>query len=346
MRGDPGLEIVEHVRAAFDPGAEWCALAPRGFTWWPSVWSQRIEADAPRREGGRDVWRVQAELDLLRGVEGTGEAFARMASWNAMHPGLSALRWNGDAKTVSLCATVYVRPGDAEFAGRELATAALLQLADAARDGDALAADLDGELAASAAPGGDLRTEPDALLDGWRQVAEAGAKPSPFTAQRLQAVSAAKGAPWLRVRVDGGGLHAELPCALAGESEPGSAPGANVALAHLLHAQPHPALGAGLLGVLTLPPQAEPVRERVVATAALLNEAEAREHTGVDGTGAWCFHPQAGLAFVTFVPALLDEPARIERLVGALAGRAAWARAFLARIARMRDERPADGAGA
>ncbi len=337
MRGDPGLEIVEHVRAAFEPAPEWCALAPRGFTWWPGPWAQRIEADVARRFGGADAWRVQAELELLRGVEGTGEQFARLAAWNAVNPGLSALRWNGDAKTVSLCATVYARAGQEELAGRELATAVLLQLADAVRDGAPLAADLDGELATSAPPGGVARTEPDALVEGWRQVAASGALPSPFTAQRLQAAGAAKGAPWLRVSVDGGGLHAELPCALEGEAAPGSAPGTNVALMHLMHAQPHPALGAGLIGVLTLPPQAEPVRERIMGTAALLNEAEAREYTLVDGTGAWCFHPQAGLAFVTFVPAMLDEPARIERLVVTMANRATWARTFLARIARMRE---------
>lgn len=341
MRGDPGLEVVEHVRAAFDPGPEWSAVAPRGFTWWPAAFSQRIESDVARRVDGVDQWRVQAELELLQGVEGRGENFARMAAWNALRPGLSSLRWNGDARTVSLCATVYARNGEHERPARDLATAALLQLADATRDGAALAQDLGGELALSAPPSGDVREQPDALVEGWRQVAEAGAKPSPFTTPRLQAVAAMKGAPWLRVNVDGGGLHAEVPCAAEGGPAPGSAPGAGVALLHLLHTQPHPQLGAGLLAALALPPDAEPVRERIVGTAALLNEAEAREFTPMDGTGAWCFHPQAGLAYVSFLPALLDEPSRVERLVGAMAARARWTRTFLGRIARMRDGGPA-----
>ncbi len=340
MRGDPGLEVVEHIRAAFDPGAEWSEQAPRGFTWWPAHFSQRIEADAPRRAEGSDWFRVQVELELLFGVTGRGEDFARIAAWNALNPGLSALRWNGDAGTVSLVSSVYARVGEHERPARDLAMAALLQLADAARDGASLATDLDGELADSAPPSEARRTEPDALLEGWRDVAEAGARPTPFTALRLQTASAMADAPWARVGVDGAGLHAELPCSVEGDPAPGSAPGAGVALLHLLTTQPHPRLGAGIVAALTLPPYAEPVRERMMATAALLNEAEAREYTLVDGTGAWCFHPAAGLAYVSFVPALLDEPDRLEQLTRDMARRAMWTRGFLSRVAHMREGAP------
>lgn len=341
MRGDPGLEVVEHIRQAFEPGVEWSASGPRGFTWWPAAFAQRIESDDAQVMGQVEVWRVQAELELLRGVEGTGDTFARIAAWNAMNPGLSALRWNGDAQTVSLCATVVVRAGEWERPARELASAALLQLADAARDGAALALELHGESAESAPPGGAVRTEADALLEGWRRFADAGAAPTPFDAARLQALAAMESPPWTRVGVDAAGLHAELPCALPGEAPPGSAPGAGVALLHLLTTQPHPRLGAGVIAALTLPPEAEPVRERIMATSALLNEAEARELTPCDGTGAWCFHPSAGLAFVMFLPALLDSPLRLEHLVWAQAMRARWARGFLARIAAMREAPPA-----
>lgn len=338
MRGDPGLEVVEHVRDAFDPGEQWCANGPRGFMWWPAAFAQRIESGGVHEVGGGELWRVQAELELVRGVEGTGPAFARIAAWNALNPGLSALRWNGDARTVSLCSTVYVRAGEWERGARELASAALLQLADAARDGAALALDLQGEPAESAPPGGEKRAEGDELLEGWRRFAEVGGRPTPFDAARLNALAAMPSPPWTRVHVDAAGLHAELPCALPGEAQPGSAPRAGVALLHLLIAQPHPRLGAGVIAALALPPDAEPVRERMVATSALLNEAEARESTLFDGTGAWCFHPAAGLAFVTFVPALLDAPRLLEHLVWTQATRARWVRGFLARVATLRGD--------
>lgn len=337
MRGDPGLEVVEHIRAAFDPGAAWSEPEVRGFTWWPAHFSQRVACDDARTVDGIDWYRVQVELELLFGVAGSGVEFARIAVWNALNPGLSALRWNGDAGTVSLCATVYVRDGDWERGARDLATAALLQLGDAARDGAKLATDLSGELADSVPPSGVRRAEPDALIEGWRQIASVGAKPNPYTALRLQSASAMPNPPWTRVSVDAAGLHAELPCALAGEAPPGSAPGVGVAILHLLTSQPHPTLGAGIVAALTLPPEAEPVRERMMATSALLNEAEAREFSRVDGTGSWCFHPAAGLAYVSFMPALLDEPNRIEQLTRSMAYRAVWARGFLARVAQLRD---------
>jgi len=333
---DPGLEVLEHVRAAFEPDARWCEETVRGFTWWPAAFAQRFHADDVRETGGVRTWRVRAELPLLAGVAGTGEHFATLSRWNAAHPGLSALRWNGDDGAVSWTSTVLVSDGDWERGARGLAIAGLLQLADATRDAAMLARELAGEPAPAAPPGGTPRTEPDALVEAWRRFAEAGAAPGPFTPARLQQLGATQPPPWLRVNVDAAGLHAEMACALAGEARPGSAPGAGVALFHVLTSQPHPALGAGALAALVLPAAAEPLAERHAATAALLNEAEAREFTGCDGLGAWCVHPAAGLAWVTFVPALLDAEDVLERLAWSGARRARWARHFLAKVGEMR----------
>jgi len=75
---------------------------------------------------------------------------------------------------------------------------------------------------------------------------------------------------------------------------------------------------------------------RSFATAALLNEGEAREATGFDAFGAWCVHPAAGLAHVAFHPLLLFEEELAGRLAWEAGLRARWARAFLALVARMR----------
>ncbi len=338
MIADHGLEVVERLRETLAPSGPWQAAHDRGFSWWPSAFSQRVHAGPVELAGGARVWRVRVEMPLLRAVEGGAAGFAVLARWNALRPGLSALRWNGDDRTLSLHASALVRAGDEARAANALAVAALFQMADAARDAQALARELGAVTGESAPPGGVPRTAPDPLVEGWRRVAEHGAGAGPFTRERLDGVAAVDAPPWERVHVDDSGLHAEIACALPGESPAGSAPGAGVALLHLLGSQPHPAYGAGLVAALSLPPEAESVPERAVSTAALLNEAEAREPGDFDTLGAWCVHPQAGLAFVSFWPALLDESGLAERLAREAGRRARWARDFLARAHALRPE--------
>jgi hypothetical protein len=337
---DAGLDVVARLQAALTPEEPWRVAEPRGFTWWPSTFSQRVNAGPLETPAGLPAWRVRAELPLLRGVEGSAARFAVLARWNALRPGLSSLRWNGDDRTVSLHAAVLARPGEEARAATMLTTAALFQLGDAARDAHVLARELGGVLASSAPPGLPPRGAPDPLVEAWRRFAETGAEPGPFTRERLEATAAMAPPPWTLVHVDEAGLHGEVPCALPGEAPAGSAPGAGVALVHLLASQPHPVLGAGVIGALSLPPEAEPVPERAVSTAVLLNEAEARESLPFDALGAWCVHPQAGLSFVTFRPALLETPDTLERLAWDLAHRARWARGFLDRVHALRAPSP------
>lgn len=333
---DPGLDVVARVRSALEPGEGWISEGARGFTWWPSRTSQRVSSDEAGRAGGARTWRVRVESPLLRGVEAGASRFAVLSRWNALRPGLSALRWNGDDRTVTLHASALVRAGDEARVASVLTTAALLQLGDAARDGSALAHELGAVLADSAPPGGAQRTQADSLVEGWRGIAEAGAGATPFTRERLESTAAMAAPPWKLVHVDDAGLHAELPCALPGEAQAGSGPGAGVALLHLLASQPHPAYANGVVVALSLPPEAEPVAERAVSTSALLNEAEVREALEFDTLGAWCVHPQAGLAFVSFWPAMLDAPGLLERLAVASATRARWAREFLSKAHGLR----------
>src|SRR5262249_34378049 len=100
--------------------------------------------------------------------------------------------------------------------------------------------------------------------------------------------------------------------------------------------QPHPRLGAGLLWALVAPPGVKPVAERSAATAALLNEAEAREWTGCHALRGRCVHPSAGLAHGGVVPPLAVAAASGERLAWQAGMRARWASAFLAHVAKSR----------
>src|SRR5260370_637146 len=83
-------------------------------------------------------------------------------------------------------------------------------------------------------------------------------------------------------------------------------------------------------------PGAEPVAARAAATAALLNEAEAREWTGIDQQGGWCVHRAHGLMFAGFVPALAAEQGALERVARESATRARWCTVFLAGLASLR----------
>lgn len=334
MSLDPGRRVLERVREALDPAPPWVAETPGGFTWWPHACAQHVAVAGEVRAAGESFWRVVVRHDLVRDVAGSAARFAALSDWNARHPGLSALRWDGDSGLVSLVASADVREPGVAAASRRLASAALLQLGDARRDGADLAAVLGGVRAHSAAPGNAVRSDPDALCDGWQRFADAGASAAaPIAA--LERAAAMSPPPWLRVRMDAGGLHAELPCAPV-DAAPATAPGHGVATLHLLHAQPHPVLGAGLLCALRLPTDAEPVEGRRFSTAALLEEGEAREWTGADALGAWCVHPAAGLSHVAFHPALLVDEELPSELAWGAAARARWATAFLRRVATLR----------
>jgi hypothetical protein len=330
----PGGDVVARVLAALEPSPPYVTDAPGGFTWWPHACAQHVEVAGEARAGGEAAWRVQARHDLVRDIDGSAARFAVLSDWNARHPGLSALCWDGDAGAIALVATVHVRSAGVDAAARRLASAALLQLGDALRDGPALAAALGGGLATSAAPGAGVRADADALFEGWRRIAEAGAGAPPLAAA-LERTAGMSPPPWLRVRVDEGGLHAELPCTPAGGGA-AEGPGRGVATLHLLTGPPHPVLGGGLLCALRLPAGAEPVEGRRFSTAALLNAAEAREWTGADALGAWCVHPAAGLSHVAFHPALLADEALPAELAWGAGARARWALALLGRVAALR----------
>jgi hypothetical protein len=141
-------------------------------------------------------------------------------------------------------------------------------------------------------------------------------------------------APWVRVSRAAHGLDAEIACA----PDPArGGPGQGMALLRVSASQPHPRLGAGLVLVLVPPHGTEPVAERAQATASLLNEAEAREWTGVDQLGGWCVHPAAGLAHVLFLPALAVEDDTAGELAWQAGLRARWATAFVARVGALRE---------
>ncbi len=338
MSEAPGLALIEHLRAAFRPDREHFTALESGFVWWPHQLLQRVRAEVGRGSGGLELTRVHAEMLLAQQVEGGGEALAAISRWNAREIGLSAIRWDAESGALSLRSSVYVQGEAWEAPAQRLAHAALLQLSTAERAVEQLLPELKATPAYSHAEGGRLRETPDALLEAWKPYAARGLEPSPWDVPAFQRLSTMQPPPWLRVNLRGHGLDAELPCPRPGSAEPGVAPGTGVALLRLIGSQPHPRLGSGLIAALQLPPDAEPRPDRLVATAALLNEAESREWNSCDQLGAWCVHPSQGLIFGGFHPALTFQDDSLERLAWQSAQRARWAYAFLGTVAKMREQ--------
>ena len=334
---DAGLAAVAQLLAALAPEPDRVASAPRGFRWWPHAHALDVRAEPPRADGAS---RLVAETALLGGVRGRGAEFAALARWNAREAALSSLRWDGERGEVSLRASAVARPGDGGAAARLLAHAALLQAGEALRAADALAIELpEATLLAPPPPhGGPLEpVEQVAAADAYAHGARSR---TDVLEQAIAALARASPAPWRRSTQAAHGLDAELE---AGTEPASSTPTAARWLLRASVRQPHPGLGAGLLTALVPPPGLEPVAERAAATAALLNEGEAREWTGCDALGGWCVHPSAGLAHVSFVPALVLEAGTAERLAWQAGMRARWAAAFLGEVGRSRAARGAVG---
>ena len=332
-REDAGLAAVEAVRAALDPEADRVVDEPRGFTWWSHAHALRVHAEAPRADG---AVRVVAETGLLAGVGGRGAEFAALARWNAREAALSSLRWDGERGEVSLRASVVAHQKTGDAAARLLAHAALLQVGEALRAADALAIEMPGAtlLTAPHPPSAGTRRgaslDPVAQVEAGRAYAAGAASRAVELEQAMAALAALAPAPWARSTRAAHGIDAEL----LSEVAPPGAPGQGAPwLLRVSASQPHPRLGGGLLTALVPPQEFEPVAGRQAATAALLNEGEAREWTGCDALGGWCVHPAAGLAHMSFIPALALEAGTAERLAWQAGMRARWAAAFLAQVA-------------
>ncbi len=293
----------------------------------------RVSA-TPARADGAVV--VAAETALLGSVSGRGPEFAALAARNAREPGLSALRWDAETGEVSLRAAVIARPSEPGAAARRLAHAALLQMGEALLAADSLAVAFPGaRVLAPPPPIADLAVVEQA--EAWRAYAAEGAALADSVAAGVARLAAASPAPWARMTRAAHGLDAEIACAPA---HAGGGPGQGMALLRVSATQPHPRLGAGLVFVLVPPAGTEPIAERAAATASLLNEAEAREWTGVDQLGGWCVHPSVGLSHVMYMPALAVEDDTAQVLAWQAGIRARWATAFVGRVGALRARDP------
>lgn len=330
---DAGLALLDMVRGILELEPERVTERERGLEWWPHSHIMRFTATPPRPDG---AVVVAVETPLLGGLAPSAALFGKLAFRNARDPGLSALRWDSTTGEVSLRAAVIARPGGPDLpVAQRLSHAAMLQVGDAVRTADSLAVEFpEARLLTSAPPQPGLEAVPQ--VEAWQAYAEQGAALATDLAAQVASAAGLSPAPWLRVTRAPHGIDAEIACAPDHER---TGPGQGVALLRVSAAQSHPRLGPGLVMVLVPPPDTEPKPERAPATAVLLNEAEAREWTGVDALGGWCVHPSSGLSHVTFMPAIVLHEDTLGVLAWQAGIRARWAVGLCARVEAMRASR-------
>jgi hypothetical protein len=320
---DPGLAVVAHLLNQMQIDPEWSVRRARGFTWWGARLAQRVWASKSEQRCGDSVWQVHIETDLVKEVRSQPDPFPVLAELNRLATFSACLLDNGH---VRLHASVSVTENNLPFA-KELAIHAMsLQAADApavaAWLGDRLGAEQD----SSEHPTSGLRAAQDDMLSVallYKRKRQNGVWTPPID---FIGVATASNRCWLSATAGTHSFTAELPLTLDDIGRHGDEhPRARL---QTWTDKPSPIFGTGALMLLKVPGEFD------ARTANFLNVAETVS-PDCHQLGAWCHRADWGLAFVTFLPALVFQRGGpyatnlFESLVWHAASRALWAHSLL-----------------
>jgi hypothetical protein len=316
-RRDVGIAAVERIFELWQVDETWSVREPRCFTWWAGDFRQRVYVDAGRLDRGHTIFRLSAVTDLLREVDTLKSGIAEGLAALNMFASSYAITLDQEQRSVSLCSSVVLHEGIAEWIVLHFAGLAILQVIDAQARAVVYASMIGGAPDSSHHPRAGTRSTHDQMLDLVRgvycpmgQERSRWIEPGEFQHVAVQLQEAG-----LLVNGDEVGLCAEV---VFGDRD-------DSALITVTSDEPHPQLGHGVLLRLNLPVS---LSEQAAARLAVkLNAAE----IGLTFThllGAWCSTEARGAhvpVFVSFVPNTLYRPRLLFNLVTALAGKARWA---------------------
>jgi hypothetical protein len=320
---DPGLAVVAHLFDQMQIDPQWSVRRERGFTWWGDRLAQRVWASASEQRCGDSVWQVHIETDLVKEVRSQLDPFPVLAELNRLATFSACVFENG---RIRLHASVSVTQNNLPFA-KELAIHAMsLQASDAptmaAWFGEHLAADLD----VSEHPSSGRRPARDEMLSVavlYKRKRQNSVWTPPID---FIGVATASNRCWLSATAGTHSFTAELPCVPDDIGRPGDDyPRARL---QTWTDKPSPIFGTGAMMLLMVP------GEHDVRTANFLNVTETVS-PDCHQLGAWCHRAEWGLAFVTFLPALVFQRGGpyatnlFESLVWHSASRALWAHSLL-----------------
>jgi hypothetical protein len=149
-QSDPGAEVLDQVRVALSIDDEWTAPVEGGFVWWAFRLAQGFTATPPVQVGERMVSTVHISTPVVSGVEDDPSEALAIANQQAV---LNALVWDEAHATIVESCTAQVTNDNAEWVGRGLATAAVIQNAAAHSRAPGLAEATGGRPAAAASLG-------------------------------------------------------------------------------------------------------------------------------------------------------------------------------------------------
>jgi hypothetical protein len=321
---DPGLAVVAHLFDQMQIDPEWSVRRERGFTWWGDRLAQRVWASAGEQRCGDSVWQVHIETDLVKEVRVQPDPFPVLAELNRLATFSACLLENG---YIRLHASVSVTENNLPFA-KELAVHAMsLQAADAPPVAAWLSEHLGAEEDVSEHPANGPRRAPDEMLGVallYKRKREDGVWTPPID---FITVATASNRCWLAATAGTHSFTAELPFTPDDFGRHGDEyPRARF---QTWTDKPSPIFGTGALLLLKVPGEFD------ARTANFLNVAETVS-PDCHQLGAWCHRADWGLAFVTFVPALVFQRGGpyatnlFESLVWHSASRALWAHSLLA----------------
>jgi len=320
---DPGLAVVAHLFDQMQIDPAWSVRRERGFTWWGARLAQRVWASASEQRCGASVWQVHIATDLVKEVRHTPDPFPVLAELNRLATFSACVLEDG---RIRLHASVSVTENNLPFA-KELATHAMsLQAADALPVARWLSEQLGADEDVSEHPINGLRTSPDQML-GVALLYKRKRQDSLWTPPiDFIGVATSSNRCWLAATAGTHSFTAELPFMPDDIGRPGEDhPRARF---QTWTDKPSPLFGIGALMLLKVPGEFD------VRTANFLNIAEAVS-PDCHQLGAWCHRADWGLAFVTFLPALVFQRGGpyatnlFESLVWHSASRALWAHSLL-----------------
>ncbi|MCO5297646.1 MAG: hypothetical protein M9921_12390 [Fimbriimonadaceae bacterium] len=319
-REDLGTAFVAQVYEGLRVDDHWGVDYSRGFRWWASDYAQTISADVGVFHNLCSIYRVHAEIDLLRG-RGKAEQFELYMAAAMARANLNALVFDADQDTFRLNCTVYVTEENKEWLLKLFLAAVALQVSVAHTRGPTLAGELGTPVASTQHPTHGMRESPHPMVHAIDQFfVPPGAQPSRWIGvgeweeatdmiRRLALVCSTDGRS---------SLHAEFAW---GEDPGPAAEGKTPIRLAVLTDLPHAFLGNGLSLTIRLPINLGDDQE--AHTTLELNALERKDWKWWHDLGSWCSLGN-DIAFTCFVPNTLYNPHVLPEMVHGMALRAQW----------------------
>ena len=205
---DVGLRLITKLMDHLMIDAAWALPEERGFTWWSYRLAQHVEVGPPVWNGEVNLCSVRIWTDMVRDIDEDRNPTQLLGAINA-EATLSAVLWRPADRVIVECCTATVHEENIDWLSQMLATAAVLQNADAHLRAPALAQACGGVLATSNHRLNGERPVRDDILNVPRDVfMRVGTEPSRFAGTLMEQVH-----PWLeQVNFYGSSDTSDMTC--------------------------------------------------------------------------------------------------------------------------------------